>query len=198
MRIVPASIRTNDVQTEPRRWTCGASGLDAALGGGFAYGCVHEIYAAEGDDAATATGMALALSAGMAKAGTPVFWLRARRGTGQARILQGSGWADLGGAVEDALVAVLPDTLSLLRAAVDAVRCSASGVVILEGWGKMPELDLTASRRLALAAEKSGVPLLLVRIDAQPGPSAAQTRWQVKAAPSVALPGNAPACRPST
>jgi protein ImuA len=58
--------------------------------------------------------------------------------------------------------------------------------------GQSPRLDLTASRRLALAAEKSGVTLLLLRIDAQASPSAADTRWQVAAAPSQALEANAP------
>jgi protein ImuA len=50
----------------------------------------------------------------------------------------------------------------------------------------------TANRRLALATEKSGVSLFLLRIDAMPVPSAAETRWQVAAAPSRALPGQAP------
>lgn len=41
-------------------------------------------------------------------------------------------------------------------------------------------------------AERSGAPLVLLRIDATPKPSAAQTRWQVASAPSRTLPGNAP------
>ncbi len=58
--------------------------------------------------------------------------------------------------------------------------------------GRMPELDLTASRRLLLAAKQSGVSLLLLRVDAMPMASAAETRWQVTAAPSRALAANAP------
>ena len=57
---------------------------------------------------------------------------------------------------------------------------------------QMPLLDLTASRRLALAAEQSGVTLLMLRLEAEPVPSAADTRWAVSAAPSQALEANAP------
>ncbi|HZF45231.1 MAG TPA: hypothetical protein VEZ26_02770, partial [Sphingomonadaceae bacterium] len=41
-------------------------------------------------------------------------------------------------------------------------------------------------------AEASGVTPLLLRIEAEPGPSAAQTRWSVSAAPSRALEAEAP------
>ena len=58
--------------------------------------------------------------------------------------------------------------------------------------GKCPALDLTASRRLALAAEQSGVTLFLLRLEAQPVPSAADTRWTVGAAPSRSLEADAP------
>ena len=47
---------------------------------------------------------------------------------------------------------------------------------------------LTATRRLMLSAETSGVTVLSVRIGAEPAPSAAATRWGVAAAPST--PGN--------
>src|SRR5690606_33522627 len=78
------------------------------------------------------------------------------------------------------------------RAGVDALRCNELGVVVIELWGDPPALDLTASRRLALAAETSGVSALLLRMGAAAGPSAARTRWQVSAAPSVPLAANAP------
>ena len=124
--------------------------------------------------------------------GRTILWLRSRRALTQGGILQASGWTELGGAPGTCLFGLVADDKALLRAAADALHCTALGAVVVEGWGRMRDLDLTASRRLALAAEKSGVPLFLLRIDADPVPSAAQTRWQVAAAPSHALPGNAP------
>ena len=166
--------------------------VDLALGGGVARGRVHEIYAAEADDTGSTAGFAVAVAARLAHPGQSLLWLRAERSARSAGMIQANGWAELGGIPADAIVGVLPDGMAVLRAAVDALRCPALGAVIVESWGGMRELDLTASRRLALAAENSGVPLLLLRIDAAPVPSAAQTRWQVASAPSRALPGNAP------
>lgn len=188
---------------ELRRWASGVASLDQALAGGLAYGRIHELHAAEAGDAAAATGLAVTMATGMANgmatggtAARPgardVLWLRSRRAAQQGGVLQASGWAELGGAPGNGLVGIVADTMTLLRTAVDALRCAALGAVIVEGWGRMPELDLTASRRLTLAAERSGVPLFLLRLDAEPMPSAAQTRWQVASAPSQALPGRAP------
>ncbi len=173
-------------------WPTGHAGLDAAIGGGFARGRVHEFYAADADDASAAAGFAVAVALGVAGDGGEVLALRSRRAVTGAGVLQGAGWADLGGAPDRALFGVVADDMALLRAAVDAMRSAALAAVIVETWGPVRTLDLTAHRRLALAAEKSGVPLLFLRVDAAPGPSAAQTRWQVAPAPSQALPGNAP------
>jgi protein ImuA len=153
---------------------------------------VHEVYAAEMDDATAAAGFALALATCLTGTEHRVLWLRTQRTAQQGGVAQANGWAELGGTPGLGLVGVVCDTMTLLRAAVDALRCTALGAVVVENRGAMRELDLTASRRLTLAAEKSGVPLLLLRSDAAPVPSAAQTRWQVAAAPSHALPGNAP------
>lgn len=195
MRIVDA-LSMSAALGEVKPWASRIASLDEALGGGLGYGQVHEIYAAEPDDASSTAGFAMAVAMGMcARADRPkqsVLWLRERRWLKSAGFLQANGWAELGGAPEQGLVGVVPDTLSLLRAAAEALHCGRLGAVVLEGWGKMPALDLTASRRLVLAAEKSGVPLLLLRIDATPSASAARTRWQVASAPSRALPGHAP------
>ncbi len=192
MRIAPALEPARPEPAPPPRWASGIASLDAALGGGLAYGRVHEIYTSETGDASAAAGFAVALATGMTKGSRTALWLRSRRCVEQGGVLQASGWAELGGAPGNTLFGVVADSMALLRAAVDALRCAALGAVIVEGWGRMRELDLTASRRLALAAEKSGVPLLLLRMDATPVPSAAQTRWQVASAPSHALPGHAP------
>ncbi|MBC2665458.1 hypothetical protein H7F51_07985 [Novosphingobium flavum] len=175
----------------PRR-AFGIASLDATLGGGLARGRVHEVYAAESDDAASATGFTVGAAIGMVDPGRTVLWLRTLRAARLGGVAQANGWSELGGAPGHGLVGVVGDATALLRAAVDALRCTALGAVIVESWGTMRELDLTASRRLALATEQSGVPLLLLRHDASPVPSAAQTRWQVAAAPSQALPGHAP------
>lgn len=170
----------------------GVASLDAALGGGLAPGCIHEVYASESDDGASAAGFAVGMAMGMADPDRKVLWLRMRRAARLGGMMQANGWAELGGVPSEGLVGVVSDAMALLRAAVDALRCAALGAVIVEGWGAIRELDLTASRRLALTAERSGVPLLLLRMDAVPVPSAAQTRWQVAPAPSGALPGHAP------
>ncbi|WP_260928255.1 hypothetical protein [Novosphingobium sp. 9] len=72
------------------------------MGGGLGYGQVHEIYAAEPDDASSTAGFAMATAMGMcARADRPkqtVLWLRERRWCKSAGILQANGWAELGGA----------------------------------------------------------------------------------------------------
>lgn len=191
MRVVPFPTSQTAPNLEAPANRLGLNFLDGLVGRS-ARARVHEVYAAEAEDAAAAGGFAIGLAAGLAGKARGVLWLRLGRTARLSGVLQAEGWRDLGGRPGKGLVSVLPDTMALLRAAVEGLRCPALSAVMVEGWGPMRELDLTASRRLALAAEKSGVPLLLLRMDATPVPSAAQTRWQVAAAPSVALPGNAP------
>lgn len=66
----------------------------------------------------------------------------------------------------------------------EGVRCRDLACVVGEIAGNPRALDFTASRRLSLAAEKHGVPLFLVRLDAARDLSSARMRWQVCAAPS--------------
>jgi protein ImuA len=72
----------------------------------------------------------------------------------------------------------------------EGVRCRELAWIIGEIAGNPRALDFTASRRLSLAAEKHGVPLFLVRLDARRDLSAARMRWQVAAAPSLPLRWN--------
>lgn len=178
-----------------RRWASGVGSLDTALAGGLAYGCVHEFYAAQREDASATAGFALALLAAMAggeEERRATLWLCSRRAVRQSGVVQANGSADLGVRPETCLFAMIADTKELLKAAVDGLRSRALDVIVVETQGSLPDLDLTASRRLALAAEKSGTTLFLLCSGADPVPSATETRWRVAAAPSRALPANAP------
>jgi len=174
----------------------GVAAIDRALGGGIATGRVHEIFAREAGDEASAMGFAVMLAlrlAGHAGADGPsLLWLREEAAQRRAP-LHGPGLVDLGLDPARLVLAVLPDAKALLRAGVDALRCAALGAVILELGGNPALLDLTASRRLALAAEDPGVTPLLLRLrGARPEPSAAQTRWQVASAPCAPFAADAP------
>jgi protein ImuA len=147
--------------------------IDAWLpGGGLARGAVHEVLAA---DAGAATGF-VAMLAGRCRG--PVLWLSPAR----AARPYPPGLAAFGLSPE-ALVVVQAEAETLLWAAEEALRSPAPGAVIFLGAA----VDLTAGRRLQLAAEKGGGLGLFLRPDAaQPGASAARTRWRVGARPGAA------------
>lgn len=75
----------------------------------------------------------------------------------------------------------------------EGVRCRDLACVIGEIAGNPRALSFTASRRLSLAAERHGVRLWLVRLDADPDLSSARMRWRVVAAPSPSPRWNAAA-----
>lgn len=174
---------------DPERVPTGHAAIDAALDGGMMRARLHELCAAEAEDAAAVAGFAAMLAQ---QAGGPLLWLRQdeaqRRGGG----LYGPGLAEIGLDPAVLTIALLPDPLAILKAAAEVVRCPAVGVAVIELWQAAPALDLTASRRLAMAAEQSGVTALVLRVAAEPVPSAAWTRWQVASAPSAPLEANAP------
>lgn len=169
----------------------GHDGFDAAVGGGIATGRVHEFFAADPLDAPAAAAFAalLALRNG-GKA--PLLWLRTADAARRGGHLHAPGLAELGGDPGRLLLIEAGDAKALLAAANDAVRCPGSAAVIVESRGALPLLDLTAGRRLALGARDAGTCLLLLRVDADPVPSVAETRWRIAAAPSRALEADAP------
>ncbi len=90
------------------------------------------------------------------------------------------------------LFVTVPDEKALVRIASDVVRSPAAGTAVIAAGGPARVLDLTASRRLTLFAERSGVTAILLRTRDPQAPSAAATRWQVAAAPSIPLEADAP------
>ena len=157
---------------------------------GLARGRLHEVFAAEAGDGPSGAGFALALA--VAARATPILWVRTAAAERHGGRLHAGGLAELGLDAATLLVALVDDEAALLRTAADAARCPGIGTLLVEAWGRSPGIDLTATRRLMLAAEASGVTAVLLRIDAAPVPSAAATRWQVTAAGSTPLDADAP------
>lgn len=169
----------------------GHAGFDAALGGGLAIGKTHEFFAADALDGTSAAAFA-ALLALRTPGKAPLIWLRSADATGRSGHIYAPGIAELGADPDRLLLVETPDPKMLLACANDAIRCAGSAAVIVESWGKFPLLDLTAGRRLALGARDAGTTLLMLRLNAAPVPSVAETRWSVAAAASRALEANAP------
>jgi len=67
----------------------------------------------------------------------------------------------------------------------EGLRCPGVTAVL----GETRAADPTAGRRLSLAAEKAGVPALLLRSQPAPPQSVCVTRWRVASAPSRSTPG---------
>jgi protein ImuA len=80
------------------------------------------------------------------------------------------------------------DARTALWAMEEGVRCSGLSAVIGELWGDPAALDFTATRRLAVAAERSRVPCWLVRLGGTANLSGARMRWRVASGPSIANP----------
>jgi protein ImuA len=80
------------------------------------------------------------------------------------------------------------DARDALWAMEEGVRCAALSCVIGELWGDPRVLDFTATRRLAVASERSGVPCWLVRLGGTANLSGARMRWRLASAPSLLNP----------
>jgi protein ImuA len=77
------------------------------------------------------------------------------------------------------------DARDALWAMEEGVRCAALSAVIGEIWGDPKVLDFTATRRLAVASERSGTPCWLVRLGGTANLSGARMRWRIASAPSL-------------
>jgi protein ImuA len=77
------------------------------------------------------------------------------------------------------------DARDALWAMEEGLRCSGLGAVVGELWGDPASLDFTATRRLAVAAERSAVPCWLVRLHGTANLSGARMRWRIASGPSL-------------
>ncbi|MEL6959132.1 MAG: hypothetical protein AAGL89_09305 [Pseudomonadota bacterium] len=78
--------------------------------------------------------------------------------------------------------------VDVLWAMEQGLGCRTLGAVVGEVWGDPPQLDFTASKRLALRSEAHAVPAWLLRRAAHANLSAARARWRVSALASLPNP----------
>ncbi|MCD7059653.1 ImuA family protein [Pelagibacterium xiamenense] len=174
------------------RFAFGEAALDAQLGGGLARGAIHEVFAPATPAAPAAAGFVTGLVLRAAGAKGHVVWIRQRHAQDETGKLYPQGLAEMGLAPENLTLVLVKDITDVLRAALEAARCKALGAVVIEPWGRSKHLDMTATRRLSLAAGETGVTGFLFRVAAGPEPSAAATRWQVRGYPTRPLAAGAP------
>ena len=168
--------------------------LDRLLRGGLERGALHEVVAASPGDAAAASGFALALAARFAaqpgqrrKKGKPIVWILEDAARAEAGLPYAPGLDAHGIAAEQLVVVSTASGPDSLWAMEEALKSKAVGAVVVDLW-RTKSYDLVASRRLVLAAQKSGTPGVLVPAGATGSArvisSAAQTRFEIRAAPS--------------
>ena len=166
----------------------GISAIDALLpDGGLPTGALHEIEAGPAPSGRVAAhdGAALGFAAflmGRFGGGT-LLWCRQPSGTFDAPPYAPAlaAWFD----PARLLMVTARRDEDLFWAMEEGLRCPGIAAVL----GETRAADPTAGRRLSLAAEKSGIPALLLRPEPAPPQSVCATRWRVASAPTPDLVG---------
>jgi protein ImuA len=119
----------------------------------------------------------------------PVLWVQDRMA-----ILESGRVYPPGLAIRELIHVEARDAKDALWAMEEGVRCAGLSAVIGEIWGDPKVLDFTATRRLAVASERSGTPCWLVRLGGIANLSGARMRWRIASSPSLLNPldGRAP------
>jgi protein ImuA len=172
-----------------------ARSFDSALSGGLSDDALHEITPATPADGAAAMGFALALAARFLSQ-RPASALVISEGFAaeESGALYGPGLVAHGLPLSRLVFVRAPDAALAFWAIEEALKCGAPGVVVGEIWS-LKGYSLAASRRLLLAARKGKVPALLILASAygqaERLSSAAETRFEIAAAPSATIPATA-------
>lgn len=118
----------------------------------------------------------------------PVLWVQDRMSRQENGRLYGAALAGV-----TLLRVEVSHPRDVLWAMEEGAACAGLSAVVGEVHGAPPVLDFTATKRLAMRAEASGVPVWLIRSGAAEGLSAARERWRVGSHPSQVHPHNAQA-----
>ena len=120
-----------------------------------------------------------------AGSGRPWLWVQERMAILESGRLHPPAWPG-----REIIHVEARDARGVLWAMEEGLRCAALGAVIGETWGDPAALDFTATRRLAVAAERHGVAAYLIRLGGHANLSGARFRWRLASAPSLPHPFN--------
>ena len=170
-----ALLRNGRCERLEGRTCTGATEIDNALPWGGLPPGLHEIAGAHGD--AAGVGFAVKL---IGRRPGPVLWCRSRRTALETGDPYGPGIAALGLSPDRLILVEAAKPAELLWAMEEGARTKGLAAVVADGVTP----DLTASRRLQLAAEAAGGLVFLLVTGRQSTPSTALTRWFAASASS--------------
>ena len=185
LRQAVARLETAAPGAEVRHLSFGVPEMQVHLPGpGLACGVLHEVApAAHGDRPAT-FGFLFALTATALRSRPgPAVLVATRRALADFGKPCGHGLAQLGLDVGRLLIVETSTDKDALWTIEDTLRSEARPAMVAGAISG--NLDLTASRRLNLAAAAHATPLVLLRTPIAAGTSAAATRWRIAAAPAA-------------
>lgn len=163
----------------------GIAAIDETLRGGLRRAALHEVRAGESRDTGAATGFAAAILARLARTDTrPILWVVEATAGQEAGLPYGTGLGGFGLDPRHLIVVRVQKAGDGLWVFEEGLRCRGLAAVIVEMRGSPRQLDLTASRRLALRAAENNVMGLLLR-QARSGMAGAETtRWHATPRPA--------------
>ena len=174
----------------------------AAIGGLAARSRIHALHPARHGDEGAATGFALTLLAQLAdQAGLrqgvprhplPILWVQDRRARLEAGLPYALGLSRLGIAPSQIVLITTKTAFDALAATEIGLEAGGLDGVIAELPANLPADMLALGKRLALRAEKSATPCLLLHASPTPVPAPVATRWQIASRAAISQQAWAP------
>lgn len=171
----------------------GLSSLDRALAGGLAPAALHEVTPAATPAAMAGLGSALGFTLALAararqarnETGKSVLWIATDFAALEAGDTYGLGCDLFGLSARELVIVKVARATDALWAMEEALKCRALAAAVAELPNDAAVADLTATRRLTLAAREGGGFGFLLRHRGSALTSSAETRWRVAAAPAM-------------
>lgn len=162
----------------------GVPSIDETLGGGLNRGTVHELLPKSIQDLGTAAGFAFGLAARANQVQAHTLYIQHDFTIAETGRPYLPGLKLAGVDAASLIYLHVPRPEDVLWAMGEALKCKGFATVIAEFPAHARALDLTATRRLTLAAQEGMGFGLILRHTGTIEPNAATTRWFVSSAPS--------------